>query len=77
LLRGVLVKHFNDHQIAVGEAVVSYLLTRMPRSLAFAREIVAEIDAEALAARAEVTRPFVAKVLDRRLSPQIFHHDGD
>jgi chromosomal replication initiation ATPase DnaA len=63
LLRGVLVKHFSDRQIAVDEALVSYLVTRMPRSLSFARELVAEIDRAALAQGAEVTRQFAGKIL--------------
>jgi chromosomal replication initiation ATPase DnaA len=72
VLRGVLVKLFTDRQIAVDEALISYLTLRMPRSLAAAREIVAEIDRVALAERAEVTRPFVARVLGRMGSPDLF-----
>lgn len=63
LLRGVLVKHFLDRQIAVDEAVVSLLMSRMERSLDAARRIVSEIDRRALAERANVTRSFVARLL--------------
>lgn len=63
LLRGVLVKHFADRQIAVTEGIVSYILLRMPRSMAALREIVQMIDDRALSERAEITRPFVARVL--------------
>lgn len=70
LLRGVLVKHFADRQIAVGEALVSYLLTRMPRSMEMARQVVAAIDAAALEQKTEVTRAFAAKVLARLLQPE-------
>ncbi len=63
LLRGVLVKHFSDRQIAADEAIVSFLMSRMERSLETARLLVAEIDRRALEERAEVTRAFAARVL--------------
>ncbi|HUR43471.1 MAG TPA: hypothetical protein VMZ01_05160 [Aestuariivirga sp.] len=63
LLRGVLVKLFADRQLAVEEAIISYLLVRMPRSLDAARIIVAEIDSRALEEKSEVTRTFVSRVL--------------
>lgn len=75
LLRGVLVKLFADRQIAVDEAVVSYLLARMPRELAAARSVVAEIDRRALEERAEVTRNFTARVLGDITSPGLFAED--
>ena len=75
LLRAVLVKHFADRQIAVGEAVVSYLLSRMERSLDAARRLVAEIDARALADKADVTRGLVARVLSDWQEPGLFEDD--
>jgi chromosomal replication initiation ATPase DnaA len=71
LLRGVLVKHFSDRQIAVDEALVSYLLARMPRSLDMARRVVAAIDAAALEQKTEVTRAFAGKVLARLIQPEL------
>ncbi len=71
LLRGVLVKHFADRQIAVDEALVTYLLTRMPRSLDMARRVVAAIDDAALEQKTEVTRSFAGKVLARLLQPEL------
>ena len=76
LLRGVLVKLFFDRQIAADEATISFMLTRMPRSLGAARLLVAEIDRRALEERAEVTRPFVARVLADFSAPELFG-DGD
>ena len=52
-----------ETEISIDETVVSYLLSRMPRELAAARSLVAEIDRRALEERAEVTRNFVARVL--------------
>lgn len=72
LLRGVLVKLFFDRQIAAAESTISFMLTRMPRSLGAARLLVAEIDRRALEERAEVTRPFVAKVLGDFSAPELF-----
>ena len=72
LLRAVLVKLFFDRQIAAEESTISFMLTRMPRSLGAARVLVAEIDRRALEERAEVTRPFVAKVLSDFSAPELF-----
>ena len=72
LLRGVLVKLFADRQIGIDEAIVSYLLSRMPRELAAARTLVAEIDRRAFEERAEVTRNFVAKIVGDITSPGRF-----
>ena len=69
LLRGVLVKLFFDRQIAAAESTISFMLARMPRSLGAARLLVAEIDRRAMEERAEVTRPFVAKVMSDFSAP--------
>jgi len=76
LLRGVLVKQFADRQIAVEEAVISYLMLRMPRSLDAARLIVAELDALALAEKAAVTRTLAARVLQQMTEPGLFPDEG-
>ena len=75
LLRGVLVKLFADRQIAVDEALISYMVLRMPRSLDAARKLVAEIDRLALAEKAEVTRSFVSRVLGKLTSPGLFNEE--
>lgn len=64
LLRGILVKLFADRQIAVDEALISYMIARMERSPEAARRLVAEIDSRALAERAPVTRRFAGRVMD-------------
>ncbi|MEI7600789.1 MAG: hypothetical protein WCJ41_15900 [Aestuariivirga sp.] len=76
LLRGVLVKHFADRQIAVEEPVISYLMLRMPRSLDAARAIVAELDSLALAEKAAVTRALAARVLQHMTEPGLFPDEG-
>lgn len=71
LLRGVLLKHFSERQIAIDESLLNYLVARMPRSLGMARELIAAIDAAALAEKAEVTRSFAGKVLARLVEPEL------
>jgi chromosomal replication initiation ATPase DnaA len=71
LLRAVLVKLFKDRQIGVDEALISYLVTRMPRSLDVARLLVARIDAAALEQGVEVTRVFAGRVLAELESPDL------
>ena len=71
LLRAVLVKHFAERQIAIDESLVTYLLARMPRSLGMARDLVARIDAEAMAEKAEITRVFAGRILAQMTSPEM------
>lgn len=71
LLRGVLVKQFNDRQIAIDEALVSYLVTRMPRSLDVARQVVARIDARAMEQGVDVTRVLAGKILSELENPEL------
>ena len=64
MLRALLVKHFNDRQIGVELGVVEWLVRRMARSFALARDVVAALDREALANQAPITRRLAAKVLE-------------
>jgi chromosomal replication initiation ATPase DnaA len=63
LLRALIVKFCTDRQMSVDETVVSYLLTRIERSVAAARQAVAQLDAESLRLRRPITRALVAEVL--------------
>jgi chromosomal replication initiation ATPase DnaA len=63
MLRAVLVKLFADRQIAVDEALVSYLVVRIERSFAAARAIVATLDREALRRQRPVTRALAGEIL--------------
>ncbi len=72
LLRAILIKQFADRQINVDEAIISFMLTRMERSARAARDLVAEIDKEALRQKANVTRPFVSAIMNQQLEfPEI------
>ncbi|MFG1477884.1 DnaA/Hda family protein [Xanthobacter sp. V4C-4] len=63
LLAAVLVKLFADRQVAVDEATVTYLLRRIPRSVAGAQKVVEALDRAALAAHRPLTRSLAAQVL--------------
>jgi chromosomal replication initiation ATPase DnaA len=68
LLRGVLIKHFADRQLAVEPHVVAYIMRHMERSMRAAHQTVADIDRRALAAHRRVTRALAAEVLKSGLS---------
>ena len=63
LLSAVLVKLFADRQIQVPPALIGWLVPRIDRSFAFARRLVAALDARALAERRPVSRTMAAEVL--------------
>lgn len=63
LLGAVLVKLCADRQMPVDDALVAYLTSRIERSFAAARAIVARLDAEALRLRRPVTRALAAELL--------------
>lgn len=64
LLSAVLTKLFVDRQIAVPPNLIPYLLPRMDRSFAAARDLVADLDARSLAQGRPVTRALAASLLD-------------
>jgi len=65
LLAGILVKLFDDRQLRVTPQVVAYLASRMERSVAVARDIVARLDRASLSGKRPVTVPLAAEILGR------------
>lgn len=63
LLSAVLVKLFADRQITVPPALIPFLVLRMERSIAAARDLVARLDAHALAAGRPITRQMAAQLM--------------
>jgi len=63
LIEAVLVKLFADRQLRADAGVVHFLASRMERSFAAARSIVAAMDSAALAGRREITVPLARRVL--------------
>ncbi|MDZ7906295.1 MAG: DnaA/Hda family protein [Cypionkella sp.] len=66
LIAAVLVKLFADRQITVPPNLIAYLAPRIERSIGAARDIVAQLDAAALAQGRAVTRALAAELLDNR-----------
>jgi len=62
LLRSLIVKLAADRQIAVDEALVNYLATRIERSFAAARAAVMRLDEEAMRQHRPVTRALAAEL---------------
>jgi len=65
LLGAVLVKLFADRQLRISEDLIPYLLPRIERSFAAAQEIVAALDAAALADRRAVTVRLARALLNK------------
>ena len=64
LLSAVMVKLFGDRQITVDPAIIAFLTSRMDRSLATARALVAELDLRAQQKGGPVTRALAIEALD-------------
>ena len=65
LIGAVLVKLFADRQLRIGPEVLRYLLPRMERSFAAARDLVAAIDQMALTKRREITVALAREALEQ------------
>ncbi|GJE09699.1 MULTISPECIES: DnaA/Hda family protein [Methylobacterium] len=65
LLRAVLVKLFVDRQLVVDLGVIDSLALRIDRSLGRARDVVAELDRDALGRGRRISRPLALAVLRR------------
>ena len=63
LMEALLVKLFYDRQLKVPADVVRYIVDRMERSPAAARDMVANLDSLSLAERRKLTVPLVRRVL--------------
>ncbi len=63
LMKAVLVKLFSDRQLRVNEDVLTFLLTRMERSFAAARDLVGRVDEKALRTRRNISVSLVSRIL--------------
>lgn len=68
LMRAVLAKLFADRQLRVGADVIDYLVTRIERSFAAMRRVVAALDAAALSGHRNLTVALAREVLERMQS---------
>ena len=67
LIAAVLGKRFADHGLRVDDDVIAYLALRIERSFAGVADIVARLDALALAERRDITVPLARELLDEQL----------
>lgn len=65
LLTALLVKQFTDRQLVPNQALLDYLLNRMERSAAAARELVAALDRHQLATGRRLSRELARDILDK------------
>ena len=64
LLNALLIKQFNDRQIAIDPKVIAYLLQRMERSFAGVSRLVTELDENALKLKKPISIKLACNVLD-------------
>lgn len=79
LLSALLIKLFMDRQIIISADVLKYTLSKMQRSFAYARRLVAEIDTISLARKHNVSIPLVKEAinnLDEDPQGELFNNLG-
>ncbi|WP_417249966.1 AAA family ATPase [Celeribacter sp.] len=64
LLSAMLIKQFDDRQLAVPAGLIPYLVKRITRSAQSVRDVVEALDTAALQARKPVSQKLAAQVLD-------------
>ena len=64
VLAGAMRKQFTDRQMKVDDEVIDYMVPRMERSQAKAKELVERLDHTALAESKSITIPFVRKTME-------------
>jgi chromosomal replication initiation ATPase DnaA len=69
LLRAVIVKMCADRQLAIDENLVTYLATRIDRSIAAVRRAIERLDDEALRQKRPVTRALAAELFRDQRQP--------
>lgn len=67
LVAGLLLKHFRDRQLRVGEDALNYLIPRLPRDGAAIAQAVAQLDEAALRGKQGITIPLIRAALKNLL----------
>ncbi len=73
LLNAVLIKQFNDRQIAIDPKVITYLLERMERSFASISYLVNELDKNALKIGKPISIKLARNILDSYFNDAIIN----
>jgi chromosomal replication initiation ATPase DnaA len=63
LLKALIIKHADDHQIVIPEDVLRFILMRMERSFTVAQEVVRQLAILSLRDHRPISIPFVKDVL--------------
>lgn len=66
LIAALIAKGFADRGLRVGDDVIAWLVLRIERSFAAARDVVARLDTLALAERRDITVPLARALLDEQ-----------
>jgi chromosomal replication initiation ATPase DnaA len=77
LLTAVLAKLFADRQLIPTPDTIPYLVTHMDRSFDSARQLVATLDAAALAQARAINRRLAAEILEPFLQPDLLDKPAD
>lgn len=77
LLTALLAKLFADRQLIPTPDTIPYLVTRMDRSFDSARQLVAALDAAALAQGRPINRKLAADVMERFIQPGLLDNSTD
>ncbi|HEY9022278.1 DnaA/Hda family protein [Seohaeicola sp. SP36] len=77
LLTALLAKLFADRQLIPTPDTIPYLVTRMDRSFDSARQLVAALDAAALAQGRPINRKLAADVMERFIQPGLLDNSPD
>ena len=65
LLMAILVKTFNDRQIALSAEVLHYIIPRIERSFEAVRNLADQIDRQAMIEKRNITVPFIRDVMQQ------------
>jgi chromosomal replication initiation ATPase DnaA len=74
LLRALIAEHARRRRLAMGEAVLDWLVPRLERSHAAAEAVVATLDRLSLERKAPVTLPLARDALSEAMSEGIYGH---
>jgi len=64
LLEALIIKQFHDRQIVLGEGVLSYLITHVPRDTENIRRLIEKLDTESLTYKKKISIKLAKQVLE-------------
>jgi len=64
LLKALLIKHFSDRQLKVGDNIIKYIITRIERSFDSVLNLVEKLDKLSLNEKRNITIPLVKQIIN-------------